>query len=54
MQPADCSELDFKKKWADYEWENKVQVNTAVFYLKEYIEYFAQALNVKLMTAITE
>ena len=24
LQPADCSELDFKKKWADYEWENKV------------------------------
>ena len=23
LQPADCSELEFKKKWAEYEWENK-------------------------------
>jgi coatomer subunit beta len=29
LQPAECTELDFKKKWADYEWENKVHVNTA-------------------------
>ena len=54
LQPADCSELDFKKKWSDYEWENKVQINTAVSNLREYVEYFARALNVKLMTTITE
>jgi coatomer subunit beta len=54
LQPADCSELDFKKKWADYEWENKVQVNTGVSNLREYVDYFAKALNVKLMTTITE
>jgi len=24
LQPADCTELEFKKKWAEYEWENKV------------------------------
>ena len=29
FSPSDCSELDFKKKWAEYEWENKVQVSTA-------------------------
>ncbi len=29
LQPAECSELDFKKKWADYEWENKVHINTS-------------------------
>ena len=27
---AECSELEFKKKWAEYEWENKVQVNTTI------------------------
>jgi coatomer subunit beta len=50
LQPADCSELDFKKKWADYEWENKVQVSNHGGNLREYVEYFAKALNVKLMT----
>ncbi len=24
LMPSDCSELEFKKKWADYDWENKV------------------------------
>jgi len=24
LMPADCSELEFKKKWAEYDWENKV------------------------------
>lgn len=54
LQPAECSELDFKKKWADYEWENKVQINTGISELREYVEYFAKALNVKVMTHITE
>ena len=54
LMPADCSELDFKKKWAEYEWENKVQVNTQITDLKEYVEYFAEALNVRLMTTINE
>lgn len=56
LQPAECSELDFKKKWADYEWENKVHVNTASQSgdLREYVENFAKALNVKIMTPITE
>ena len=50
LQPAECSELDFKKKWADYEWENKVQLSNPGGNLREYVEYFAKALNVKLMT----
>ena len=40
--PADCSELEFKKKWAEYDWENKVQVNTPIVDLKEYVEHFAK------------
>ena len=54
LMPADCSELEFKKKWADYDWENKVQVHTPILDLKEYVEHFATSLNIKLMTKITE
>ena len=43
---AECSELEFKKKWAEYEWENKVQINTTMTDLKEYVDYFAKTLNV--------
>ena len=54
LMPADCSELEFKKKWAEYEWENKVQVSTPFNDLKEYVENFAERMNIKLMTTITE
>ena len=52
--PAECTELEFKKKWAEYDWENKVQVSTPISDLKEYVEHFAAAMNIKLMTSITE
>jgi coatomer subunit beta len=59
LQPAECSELEFKKKWADYEWENKVQINGPLSEggqtgLRDYVENFARALNVKVMTPISE
>lgn len=54
LMPADCPELEFKLKWAEYEWENKCQVNTPITDLKQYIEHFAKEMNIKLMTSITE
>lgn len=54
LQQAECSELDFKKKWAEYEWENKVQVNTTLTELKPYVDHFAASLNVSLMSKLEE
>ena len=51
---AECSELEFKKKWAEYEWENKVVVNTTLTDLREFVDYFARSLNVSLMTKLEE
>ena len=51
---AECTELDFKKKWAEYEWENKVQVNTTITDLKEFVDHFAKSLYVSLMTKLEE
>ena len=52
--PADCQELEFKLKWAEYEWENKVFVNTHITDLKQFVEHFAKEMNIKLMTQITD
>lgn len=30
LMQAECTDYEFKKKWAEYEWENKVQVNTTM------------------------
>jgi coatomer subunit beta len=54
LMPAECAELEFKLKWAEYEWENKVHVSTPLTDLKAYVEYFAKEMNIKLMTQITE
>lgn len=54
LMQAQISELDFKKKWAEYEWENKVQVNTTMTDLKEYVQHFADSLNVSLMSKLDE
>lgn len=51
---AECSDLEFKKKWAEYEWENKVVVNTTLTDLREFVDYFAKSLNVSLMTKLEE
>jgi len=52
--PAECPELEFKLKWAEYEWENKVIVTTPLVDLKQYVEHFAKAMNIKLMTPVNE
>jgi coatomer subunit beta len=54
LLPASCSEIDFKKKWAEYEWENKVQVNTTMTNLQEYVTSFAESLNISLMSKLDE
>jgi coatomer subunit beta len=51
---AECSDLEFKKKWAEYEWENKVVVNTTLTDLREFVDYFSKSLNVSLMTKLEE
>ena len=52
LQTAECTELEFKKKWAEYEWENKVQVNTTMTDLLSYVKHFQTSLNVSLMTKL--
>ena len=54
MIQAKTTELEFKKKWAEYEWENKVQVNTTMTDLKEYVNHFSEQLNITLMTKLDE
>ena len=54
LMKAECTDFDFKKKWAEYEWENKVQVNTTMTDLYQYVEHFAKSLNVSIMTKLDE
>ncbi len=33
IQPASCSDAAFRSMWSDFEWENKVAVNTTMTYV---------------------
>ena len=46
--------MDFKKKWSEYEWENKIIVKTSITDLKDYVEFLANTLNVQLLTNIED
>jgi len=54
LEGADCSEIDFKQKWMEFPWENKVQVTTSVPTLKEYVKEFAAIINAKILTKFEE
>ncbi|OWR45986.1 coatomer subunit beta isoform 1 [Danaus plexippus plexippus] len=50
IQPAACSDADFRTMWAEFEWENKVSVNTNITELNEYLEHLLASTNMKCLT----
>ena len=52
LQPGYCTETEFKKMWAEYEWENKIIVNTTITDIEEYIENLQKKLNANRLTPL--
>ena len=48
--PATCTEAEFRTMWAEFEWENKVAVNTQIQDLKEYLNALLKSTNMKSLT----
>lgn len=48
--PASCGEMEFRSMWAEFEWENKVSVNTTVTDLHEYLAALLKSTNMKSLT----
>ena len=48
--PATCSDLDFRRMWAEFEWENKVSVNTTISDLREYLAHLLKSTNMRCLT----
>jgi len=53
LHPGTCTDLEFKKMWSDYEWENKIIVNTAITDIEEYINTLQSKLNANRLTPLT-
>jgi coatomer subunit beta len=45
-----CSESDFRKMWSEFEWENKVTVNTEISDLTKYIDHLVSITCMNCLT----
>ncbi|CAH2063883.1 unnamed protein product, partial [Iphiclides podalirius] len=50
IQPALCGDAEFRQMWAEFEWENKVSVNTNITDLREYLDHLLASTNMKCLT----
>ncbi|KAG5881682.1 hypothetical protein JTB14_002167 [Gonioctena quinquepunctata] len=48
--PATCTDSEFMRMWAEFEWENKVTVNTPLTELSDYLEHLVKSTNMKCLT----
>eukprot|EP00271_Cylindrocystis_brebissonii_P013153 TRINITY_DN32762_c0_g1_i1.p1 TRINITY_DN32762_c0_g1~~TRINITY_DN32762_c0_g1_i1.p1 ORF type:complete len:955 (-),score=201.96 TRINITY_DN32762_c0_g1_i1:1049-3913(-) len=50
ISPAHCADVAFRNMWAEFEWENKVAVNTSISDCKEFLEHIVTSTNMKCLT----
>jgi len=50
IAPASCSDLTFRAMWAEFEWENKVAVNTDITDVSEFLQHVVKSTNMKCLT----
>ncbi|KAL2120928.1 hypothetical protein VTJ04DRAFT_4955 [Mycothermus thermophilus] len=50
IQPATCSETQFRTMWTEFEWENKVNINSKAKSLREFLEQLMACTNMNCLT----
>ncbi|CAD5186231.1 unnamed protein product [Musa acuminata subsp. malaccensis] len=50
ISPASCADVTFRNMWAEFEWENKVAVNTVIQDEKEFLNHIIKSTNMKCLT----
>jgi coatomer subunit beta len=50
IQPAACTDGDFRKMWMEFEWENKVNLNTNITDLKDFLNHIISHTNMNCLT----
>ncbi|XP_058068091.1 coatomer subunit beta-1 [Magnolia sinica] len=51
ISPATCADVAFRNMWAEFEWENKVAVNTVIQDEKDFLNHIIKSTNMKCLTA---
>lgn len=50
INPATCTEGQFRSMWTEFEWENKVSVNTNIGGLRNYLNHIMKSTNMACLT----
>ncbi|KAG0081776.1 coatomer subunit beta [Linnemannia elongata] len=50
INPAYCNETQFRSMWLEFEWENKVNVNTSITDLQQYLKHIMKSTNMSCLT----
>ncbi|KAK7911897.1 hypothetical protein PG985_014378 [Apiospora marii] len=50
IQPATCTETQFRTMWTEFEWENKVNINSRAKTLREFLEQLMACTNMNCLT----
>ncbi|BGP14222.1 hypothetical protein JCM10213_005886 [Rhodosporidiobolus nylandii] len=50
IQPGWCNETQFRSMWTEFEWENKVNVNTNIEELRAYLSHIMASTNMACLT----
>jgi coatomer subunit beta len=52
IRPAECKNEDFRSMWAEFEWENKVAINTNITDLREFLNHIVTNTNMTCLTPL--
>ncbi|KAE9584486.1 hypothetical protein Lal_00021700 [Lupinus albus] len=50
ISPASCADVAFRTMWAEFEWENKVAVNTVIQDERDFLSHIIKSTNMKCLT----
>ncbi|KAG7085738.1 hypothetical protein E1B28_003281 [Marasmius oreades] len=50
IKPTYCNEAQFRSMWTEFEWENRVNVNSLVSEPREYLQHVMKATNMSCLT----
>jgi len=50
ISPASCTDVQFRTMWAEFEWENKVAVNTSISDVNEFLQHIIKCTNMNCLT----
>lgn len=54
IEPASCDDSSFRRMWAEFEWENKVAVNTDMNNIVDFLNHIVKYTNMRCMTPIDD